>query len=178
MGAQARLYTSSGALKHSSSMVYNDNPVINIFAYSPRTSSSGYCYSQTKASFYNGNGYTTYTANKSPNAAVSTSLSNIDEYNVSTSNKTYGSGLLAEIIGEDPDLISAIGISGVEGYVRSDDLVPTPSSLEEAVSASNIVYSDRIIPLYDLSGDVIGEFVVSGMDKAELISISKFFEAK
>lgn len=58
MGAQARLYTSSGTLKYSSSMVYNDSPVINIYAYSSRTTSSGYFYAQSKVSFYNGNGYT------------------------------------------------------------------------------------------------------------------------
>lgn len=100
MGAQARLYTSTGDLKYASSTVYNSSNVINIYAYSKSTSASGYFYAQTKASFYNGNGYTAYTANRSPNAAVTTDL-DFAEYDVNECGETYGSGLDSAEIGED-----------------------------------------------------------------------------
>ncbi len=172
MGAQARLYTSSGTLKYASSTVYNDVAVINIYAYSPRTTSSGYFYSQTKASFYNGNGYTTYTANKSPNASVPKALGT-KGYKTNKNGETYGSGLLSASIGEDPDLISAIGTDSQEGYVRSEDLSPVPDSLEDAISDSQKAFHTQTIPLYNLSGEVIGEFSLDAMDTTTLKYISE-----
>ncbi len=165
MGAQARLYTSSGTLKYASSMVYNDTAVINVYAYSERATSSGYFYSQSKVNFYNGNGYTSYTANKSPNAAVPSALNSNIEYSVNVNNETYGSGLLADALGIEPDLIAAVGRDGIEGYVRSEDLAPTPSNPEEAVVMAERAKTDRTIPLYSLEGEVIGEFVVNAVEE-------------
>lgn len=175
MGAQARLYTSSGTLKYSSSMVYNDSPVINIYAYSSRTTSSGYFYAQSKVSFYNGNGYTSYTANKSPNASVASTFGSNIGYSVNENNETYGSGLLAETIGIEPDLIAAVGIDGTEGYVRSEDISPTPSTPQEAVAIASLAKTDRCIPLYNLDGEVIGEFIVNAVEDAEVNSIKAFY---
>lgn len=175
MGAQARLYTSSGTLKYSSSMVYNDSPVINIYAYSSRTTSSGYFYAQSKVSFYNGNGYTSYTANKSPNASVASTFGSNIGYSVNENNETYGSGLLTETIGIEPDLIAAVGIDGTEGYVRSEDISPTPSTPQKAVAIASLAKTDRCIPLYNLDGEVIGEFIVNAVEDAEVNSIKAFY---
>lgn len=171
MGAQARLYTSSGSLMYASSTVYNSSAVINIYAYSSRTTSSGYFYSQTRASFYNGNGYTTYTANKSPNAAVPKSIAK-EDYEINNNNETYGSGLLAESLGVDPDLIAAVGTNGQEGYVRSEDLAPVPTSPSEAVKESSKAFITQTIPVYNLLGEVIGEFVMDSVNELELENIS------
>lgn len=171
MGAQARLYNSSGTLVYSSSMVYNSSPVINVYAYSERTTSSGYFYAQSKVSFYNGNGYTSYTANKSPNAAVPSALNSNVGYSVNANNETYGLGILAETLGIEPDLIAAVGRDGTEGYVRSEDLSPTPSNPKEAVVMAELAQTDRCIPLYNLDGEVIGEFMLNAVEDDEVSSI-------
>lgn len=171
MGAQARLYTSSGTLKYSSSMVYNDSPVVNIYAYSARTTSSGYFYAQSKVSFYNGNGYTSYTANRSPNASVASVSDSTIGYSVNANNETYGSGLLSETLGIEPDLIAAVGTDGTEGYVRSEDISPIPSTPKEAVAMAALAKTDRCVPLYSLDGDVIGKFIVNAVEDSEVNSI-------
>lgn len=176
MGAQARLYTSSGTLMYSSSMVYNDSPVINVYAYSARTTSSGYFYAQSKVSFYNGNGYTSYIANRSPNASVASVSDAYVGYGVNANNETYGSGLLSETLGIEPDLIAAVGRDGTEGYVRSEDISPTPSNPKEAVAMAELAKADRCIPLYNLDGDVIGEFVVNAVEDEEVNNIMANFE--
>ena len=114
MGVQARLYTSNGTLKLSSSYVYNSTAIINELAYTSETSSSGYFYSHTQVKLYNGDGYNTYNAYKSPNIAAPTSLDIfMDSYGVTKNNEIYGSALLAEIIGQEPDLILAVGTDGL-----------------------------------------------------------------
>ena len=62
-----------------------------------------------------------------------------------------------------PDLIAAVGVDGISGYVRKTDLDgDMPNSPEEAVKLMNspeYLYTARIIPLYDSEGKkVIGEF--------------------
>lgn len=81
----------------------------------------------------------------------STMLEDDGSYPVTAAGETYGSGLLAGVTGEKPDLISAIGTDGVTGYVRAEDLDTVMEKGEE-----------RIVDLYDLAGNVIGEFVVRG----------------
>lgn len=162
IGAQARLYTADGYLKHSSEMVYNDDAV-NVYAYSDATSDSGYFYSQSRVCFYNGNGYDYFTANRSPNLAVPASIVNLD-YEKNDRNETYGSGLLAELLGVEPDYIAAIGINGVRGYVRADELYTIPSSPKDAALMMQQDRENKIIPLYDINGNVIDGFVVTVVD--------------
>ena len=71
-------------------------------------------------------------------------------YPVNTAGETYGSVLLADMVGEDPDLISATNQKGVDGYIRVAD-VPT---INPAVSTAAV----QMIPLYDMNGNVIGSF--------------------
>lgn len=184
MGAQARLYTSNGTLHRSSSFVYNSSPAVNVIAYSSRTKSSGYFYAQSKIRLYNGDGYNTYTAKKSPNGTVSrarsSEVSATDDftYSVNEFNETYGSGLMADIAGEEPDLISAIGTNGEQGYVRSEDLMPECHSIEDAMEASELAYSNQYIPLYNLNDEVIGEFELTGMDEEELAYLEEAIAAE
>ncbi|ADL07111.1 M56 family metallopeptidase [Thermosediminibacter oceani] len=85
------------------------------------------------------------------------------QYRVNEYGETYGPAIYAEVLGEEPDLIAAIGIDGTFGYVRSSDLnPPDPRTPEEAVAQNNL--GDKLIPLYDKDGrTVIGQFkIVSG----------------
>ena len=60
-----------------------------------------------------------------------------------------------------------------EGYVRSEDLSPVPDSLEDAISDSQKAFHTQTIPLYNLSGEVIGEFSLDAMDTTTLKYISE-----
>jgi beta-lactamase regulating signal transducer with metallopeptidase domain len=84
------------------------------------------------------------------------------QYQVNEYGETYGSNAYADIVGEEPDLVAAIGIDGTHGYVRSSDLDPFPSprTPEEAVAQNNL--GDRLIPLYEKDGrTVIGQFRIA-----------------
>lgn len=93
------------------------------------------------------------------------------EYPVTADGETYGSALLAEITGYEPDLILAEGTGGATGYIRADDLRPDVNTPEEALAymeelaRSEARYED--IPLYDLDKNVIGSFRVTLPDPNE-----------
>lgn len=176
MGVQARLFDQSGTMKTSSSMAYNENDGnINNYAYSPRLTSKGVYYSQTKAAFYYGSGYTSYVGYRSPNQTFSNTESGISvknskdieellsktQYSLNSNGETFGSALSANTIGAEPELISAEGTNGVKGYIRSEDLAPKVSSIDEAIKQTGKNGDIRKIPLYDVEGKkTIGEFEV------------------
>lgn len=175
MGGQARLFNSAGSLQASSTMTYNPYEVAFFFVYSPRISTPGQYYALNRAQFYNGNGYTTFTGYQSPiqtlpgsksKSANPTETEKIlkdlmmqTKYAVNSRGETYGSALSEYTIGVEPDLISAIGTNGVQGYVRAEDLTPPVSSIAEAVAQNGKNGDIRMIPLYDAEGTkVLGEF--------------------
>ena len=115
MGAQARLYSSSGVLKASSTWVYNEGTSYPTARGSlTYKTTSGYYYSKGQVKFYNGDGYTTYTSAATPNFAPPRSV--ISDKNViiqkNDNGEIYGSGLFLDEIGVQPDLIMAEGING------------------------------------------------------------------
>lgn len=83
-------------------------------------------------------------------------------YPSSKSGKTYGSIMLSSMVGETPDLISAVGEDGQEGYVLATDLYPEmngrgdPGAYAAQLAHTKDARSD--IPLYDLDENVIGSF--------------------
>ncbi|WP_223822122.1 peptidase [Paenibacillus peoriae] len=176
MGVQARLFDESGTMKTSSSMAYNDNDGnLTNYAYSPRLTSKGVYYAQSKAAFYYGSGYTSFVGYRSPNQTFSSTNSQISDknskevedllsktqYAVNSNGETYGSALSANTIGDEPKLISAEGTNGVKGYIRSEDLTPNVSSIEEAIKQTGKNGDSRTIPLYDVEGKkAIGEFEI------------------
>lgn len=124
----------------------------------------GIVYSKSKFGLYNGNGYEVFDTNRSPSIDVSTvepyNLAN-DEYEmqpylkINENGQTYGTDYFDNYT---PDLIAAIGVDGVKGYVYDEDLtnVGLRKSINDAVS--DIPTS---IPLYDEDGvTVIGEFPI------------------
>lgn len=79
--------------------------------------------------------------------ALTKTLTEDGKYPVNACGETYGSLMLASEVGHVPDLLSAVGSSGVDGYIRLADLIA-----DHAAGDS--------LPLYDLEGNVIGAFVV------------------
>jgi len=101
----------------------------------------------------------------------------VPTYDVNENGLTYGSAVFAVSPDTEPDLISAIGIDGTEGYVYSvdlqEDLPKTPEeaviktkALKENVQQVNGSVIVKTIPLYDIDGKtVIGEFAItSGLE--------------
>lgn len=171
MGANARLYNSSGSLVKSSGTTYNTSSISAFYVYSQRTSTWGQYYAQNTGSFYNGNGYTTYTGYKSPIQIISSSssksagtaraekvledLMSKAEYDVNENGETYGSAISANTIGVEPDLIAAVGTNGVNGYIKAEELTPEVSTVEEALALMGENGSVRTISLYDVDGTTI-----------------------
>lgn len=168
MGAQARLYSSSGVLKASSTWVYNEGTSYPTASGSlTYKTTRGYYYSKGQVKFYDGEGYITYTSAATPNFAPTRSV--ISDKNViiqkNDNGEIYGSGLFLDEIGVQPDLIIAEGINGEIGYVKAEDLndaeIETP---EQAVTKMlNEIHYE--IPLYDSDGiTVIGSFMLSPVE--------------
>lgn len=164
MGGQARLYNSAGSLRTSSTMTYNSQAIKAFVVESPRLTTKGTYYAYSRAQFYNGNGYTSYNGYRSPMRTLSTMNSENElspeiielmlqtEYEVNENGQTYGSSFSEFTIGDEPELISAVGINGIEGYVKSNDLAPNPVSIEEALDYADDNSLDIYIPLYDVDG--------------------------
>ena len=83
------------------------------------------------------------------------SLNETYQYPVNQYGESYGSVLLAEVIGEEPNLILAVGINGISGYVRADELKADYDVAPE---------DDVAISVYDLDGVVIDTFILNGCD--------------
>jgi len=182
MGGHARLFTSSGTLWSSGTIVYNTSTISSLYAYSPTTNVAGQYYAQCRAYFYNGDGYDMYTGYQSPILTLSptSNLASVafenalDEirsqtvYETNANGETYGSALSADTIGVEPDLIAAVGTNGLEGFVKSSDLDPGVTSPEEAIVYMNTIGDTLSIPLYAVDGTtVLGEFVLERINPSE-----------
>lgn len=185
MGVKARLYKSTTLCK-ASDPTYNNSAVSGINGNVELGFSgcgSGNYNSKGVAYAYNGNGYTSYDTNVSPNISFDgVEDSFVSENNVSSESKVselktnknglkYGSSLNTEEH-SSPDLIEAFGIDGTLGYVLASDLnEELPKSPKEALEKQKLRKAkgaNRIIPLYDVNGEkVIGEFEVSSGNSEE-----------
>lgn len=65
--------------------------------------------------------------------------------------ETYGPEILFDVVGHMPDLITATATNGQDGYLRNSELENLLFSADEQ--------SSNKLPVYDLEGNVIGEFV-------------------
>lgn len=164
MWAEATLYTSSGRVRD----VARASNSSNEYFIWPTTGMYGDCPTATGIVKLKG-GDTIYFSDLSPRnrsllTALSAELTNDGGYPVNALGETYGSKLMAEIVGCEPDLVSAVGVDDVEGYVRSADL------------SAEVSESGAEIPLYDLNGNVIGRFEVHYSDAA--VSAASIEEAQ
>ena len=90
-------------------------------------------------------------------------------YPVNEQGQTYGSSALAyenlpeevsalEAIDYMPDLVSAVGEDGTEGYILKEDFLPSaiPSSPEEAIQMQNNgTFDHEEVPLYAYDGETV-----------------------
>lgn len=80
--------------------------------------------------------------------------------NVNRVRFTYGTALMAEVVGEMPDLQAAIGTNDQEGYVRTSDLShPKFETPQDALEWQKTQPDSYYIPLYDFQGNEIGSFL-------------------
>lgn len=77
---------------------------------------------------------------------------------------TYGSVMEGDII--KPDLISAVGVEGNEGYARRQQIFPTFYN-SQAIERYNkqLEENNYLIPLYDLDGNQIDWFKMDNFDE-------------
>ncbi|EOS67219.1 hypothetical protein [Oscillibacter sp. 1-3] len=61
-----------------------------------------------------------------------------------------------------PVLLSAVGTDGVHGYVREADLNPYVATRQDAIAYMSKLEENRVLPIYDKDGNVIGTFVLDG----------------
>lgn len=176
MQVKPLLYKSSGALVKSAAWDGNDSKCVGIGIPGGYVKTKGTYYAQCKFKYWKGTKYSgVYTAYKSPQATIKASSANSDvladeditikdtailAVTNTEDGQTYGSGLSELETGEIPDLIFAEGVDGTEGYVKADELYEDFDTisevLENSVEEGDVRY--KTIPLYDLDGNVIGEF--------------------
>ena len=72
------------------------------------------------------------------------------DYPKNDKGETYGPEILFDVVGHMPDLISTTATNGQDGYLRNSELEALLSSFDEQRSNK--------LPVYDLEGNVIGEF--------------------
>lgn len=87
-------------------------------------------------------------------------LASNGSYFTNSAGETYGSLALASMVGTEPDLILASGTEGQSGYVRCEDLFANYDT-EGA--------GGQYIALYDLNGNVIGNFLIVFNDSSKII---------
>ncbi|NLH02290.1 MAG: hypothetical protein GX488_10455 [Clostridiales bacterium] len=195
MGAYARLYSeATGDLIGYTGWRYNTSEEYFTFAITEGITYSGLVYSQGQVRLYTGTGYethdapqTTYAmsglsaANKTALEALEAGLDKNGMYPKNQLGQTYGSALLAEKVGSEPDLIAAVGEGYVHGYVKAEDLNPDIKNPAEAEAYMKALEENNTVPLYDVNGNVIGTFVlaelkVDGSDNMELAEIQAAVE--
>lgn len=168
MGAIARLYNSVGVMCKSTSWTYNSSAAAGVSVQTPYNSYPyrGTYFAKGQIKLYNGNGYNTYDTNQTPYVSNNTTLAsqsttNIINYQINENGETYGSGLYSDVLGKEPDLISAYGIDGTFGYVRAKDFDSNANTPEKAIEQQNMNKGSRKIPLYEKDGKtVIGVFEI------------------
>ena len=72
------------------------------------------------------------------------------DYPKNSKGETYGPEILFDVVGHMPDLISTTATNGRDGYLRNSELEALLSSFDEQGANK--------LPVYDLEGNVIGEF--------------------
>ena len=87
-------------------------------------------------------------------------------YQQTRGGKTYGSALLAEVVGYEPDLIAAKGTNGRKGYIKNEDLNPKLTCEKDYTDyVKSLEANGYKLPLYDLQGQIIGEYKISNGEK-------------
>ncbi|WP_204791423.1 hypothetical protein [Oscillibacter sp. CU971] len=183
LGVEARLYNKDGELCASTGMRYNTKPASFVSAVTT-VSSEGYCsFGHIRTIYFKdfdsfrvendkrltaGDDFTYLPESNSykfPDKLLAVLKENENGYPVNSLGETYGSALLVgynDNYTMPPVLLSAVGSNGVHGYVREADLSPYLATRKDAVAYMSKLEKNRILPLYDRDGNVIGTFVLDG----------------
>lgn len=167
VGMNIRLYNSSGTLVKASGWLYDEGGAYSWSQPSTGTTKKGTYYSKGQVKLYNGNGYSTYTCNSSPNMTLSSTISNT--FNKNEMGLTYGSDYLAQTANQVPDLIRVIGVNGIEGYVYSFELESNISSPEEAVQYAASCPMKKTIKVYEENGQTVIDTFELSYEKGTII---------
>lgn len=178
VGVSTGLYHPNGAKYVEVAMTYNASPEYLTYRITEqvRGESDGIrC--KGKVELYDGTDYVKvdapatvvrYPANRAADdaewEALRMTLDENGNYPVTKAGKTYGSELLSDVVGCEPDLILSEGTDGTVGYIRAEDLYPDVKNPIEALAYMESLEFDedghRSIPLYDLDENVIGTFQI------------------
>ena len=165
MGANSRLYYGDGSLRIDTGFVFNSSSDYFTFSTTPYVYGAGSYYSWGQVRVWNGYQWVTDNCEKTQTigrsntmAALLDTLNENGGYPVNERGETYGSAMLSDVVGCEPELIDAVGTDGIRGYVRADDLDPHVYTPEDAAAYMAAFNDNRELPLYDLSGNVIGTF--------------------
>lgn len=157
ISGHANLYNGQHKVVKTADWYTNPSSTYNYMNTTPRTIASNRFYTKGTVRLYNGSKYEGYTANQSPEVSYGSGRGiTISEKEFDERQKLY----------DTKNMIAAVGVNDVEGYVSIDDLYDTtnePKSPEEMLERqnkrmrSNETY--RLIPLYDNDGEtIIGEY--------------------
>ena len=184
LGLEARLYNEDGELCASTGMRYNTSPASFVGAVTT-ASPEGYCsWVHTRSTRFDGEGLMVQSHQgqrvtagddfiflqeidnfKFPEKLLTVLRKNEGGYPANSRGETYGSALLAgynDNYMSSPVLLSAVGTGGVHGYVREADLNPYSATTQDAVDYMSKLEENRVLPLYDKDGKVIGTFILDG----------------
>lgn len=182
LGIESRLYNDNGELCASTGMCYNTSEASFVAAVTS-ASSDGYCsWGHIRTTEFEDGRFTVghdyrLTAGddfvfsselgnyKFPEKMLEMPKENEDGYPENSMGEPYGSELLKDYNRKywvSPVLLSAVGTDGVHGYVREADLNPYVATRQDAVDYMSKLEENRVLPLYDKEGNVIGTFVLDG----------------
>lgn len=154
MAIEPRLYeATSSRLVEAGAWYYNQSPIAGMAIGNTSTTASGTFYAHSRMLFYNGNSYDAYTSYASPRVQRSSSRNiSKESFEVNEMGLTYGSDMYSTSIEDSPDLISAIGVNGIEGYIYAKDLNPKLNTLAEVLDYIDSGVQDYTVLVYDEDG--------------------------
>lgn len=176
-GAEVSLYRNDERVAYAGPQ-YNSALATGVTVTSPRVGGAGNYKASGVAYCWNADSYRETSIPNTPIVQISSrsaALGNLAEEGNGISKETlavyvneagerYGTALGNDLYHLNCDLTSAIGIHGVKGYIRTEDMPKIASSLEEARA---YVPHDRYIPVYKSDGKtVIDSFLLgSGLEE-------------
>ena len=157
IGVYPRLYNSSGVLLKYSNWTYSPANVGGIGISTDDYYGTGTFYGQGRVSMYNGNGYSIYTTNRTPNVQSRGAVPELSSPMFTTDDGlTFGSALFCDH--EELDFVFAKGSSGKIGFVKTSDMEgDIPTSPAEALMQNNQAGPSQV-PLYDMDGETVIDY--------------------
>lgn len=152
IGAAAYLYNSAGLLVNSTRVIWNSAGYKDVGVGASTVTNAGSRYYAGGLAYIQGTHNEYDPCAYSPTVTCSTDnpsdpLLNTTNYKVNSNGQTYGSLVSANSVGENPELVSALGVNGKEGYIYYEELVETALK-----SSSPDSYKTASISLYEVDG--------------------------